>query len=89
MNLGRIVLPILLVLLLPLPADALGMLKLTVIPKDPVAGEEVKITVKTAVTNEPVAGAKVYVKSDILSKTLIGETNSNGELRYVFKEPGT
>ena len=53
------------------------------------AGEEVKITVTTAVTNEPVAGAKVYVKSDVLSKTLIGETDSNGELRYVFKEPGT
>jgi len=65
------------------------LLKLTVIPKDPVAGEDVKIIVTTAVTKEPVAGAKVYVKSDVLSKTLIGETNSNGELRYVFKEPGT
>jgi len=39
----------------------------------------VRIIVTTAVTKEPVAGAKVYVKSDVLSKTLIGETNSNGE----------
>ena len=86
MNVSKIVL--LLILLLPLPAGALGVLKLTVIPKDPVAGEEVRIIVTTAVTKEPVAGARVYVKSDVLDKTLIGETDSNGELRYVFKEPG-
>jgi PGF-pre-PGF domain-containing protein/PGF-CTERM protein len=89
MNPSRIVLPILLVLMLTLPAGASGVLKVTVIPKEPVAGEEVKIIVTTAVTKEPVAGAKVYVKSDFLGKTLIGETDSNGELKYVFKEPET
>ncbi len=85
---GKIAL-ILLTLLLLFPASALGILKVTVIPKDPTAGEEVRILVTTAVTNEPVAGAKVYIKSDVLGKTLIGETDSNGELRYVFEEPGT
>ena len=70
-------------------SNALGMLKVTVVPKDPTAGEEVRIIVTTAITNEPVAGAKVYIKSDVLGKTLIGETDSNGELRYVFEEPGT
>jgi hypothetical protein len=86
---NRVLLPILFVLLLLSPVSALGMLKVTVIPKDPTAGEEVRIIVTTAVTNEPVAGAKIYIKSDVLGKTLIGETDSNGELRYVFEEPGT
>jgi|GEM_PF-687961 len=86
---NRILLPILFVLLLLSPVSALGMLKVTVIPKDPTAGEEVRIIVTTAITNEPVAGAKVYIKSDVLGKTLIGETDSNGELRYIFEEPGT
>jgi hypothetical protein len=86
---GKIVLSILFVLLLLSPASALGMLKVTVIPKDLTAGEEVRIIVTTAITNEPVAGAKVYIKSDVLGKTLIGETDLNGELRYVFEEPGT
>ena len=89
MNMSKIVLSILFVLLLLSPASALGMLKVTVIPKDPTAGEEVRIVVTTAITNEPVSGAKVYIKSDVLGKTLIGETDSNGELRYVFEEPGT
>ena len=89
MNISRIVISILFVLLLLFPVSALGILKVTVIPKDPIAGEEVRIIVTTAVTNEPVAGAKVYIKSDILEKTLIGETDLNGELRYVFEEPGT
>lgn len=68
------------------PANALGMLKVTVMPKEPTAGEEVKILVTTALTNEPVAGVKVYIMSDILAKTLVGETDSNGELRYTFEE---
>jgi len=89
MNISKIVLSILLVLLFLSPASALGMLKVTVIPKDPTVGEEVRIVVTTAVTNEPVAGAKVYIKSDVLGKTLIGETDSIGELRYVFEEPST
>jgi len=86
---NRAVLSILFVLMLLSPASALGMLKVQVIPKDPAAGEEVKIIVTTAIKNEPVAGAKIYIKSDVLGKTLIGETDSNGELRYIFEEPGT
>lgn len=83
------VLSILFVLLLLSPVSALGVLEVQVIPKDPTAGKEVRIVVTAAVTNEPIAGAKIYIKSDVLGKTLIGETDSNGELRYVFEEPGT
>ncbi|RLI85472.1 MAG: hypothetical protein DRO98_06890, partial [Archaeoglobales archaeon] len=60
-----------------------------VISEDLTAGKEVRIVVTTAITNEPVAGAEIYIKSDVLGKTLIGETDSNGELRYVFEDPGT
>ncbi len=75
----RLVLSILFILLLISPVYALGTLKVTVIPKNPTAGEEVKIIVTTAITNEPVTGAKVYIKSGVLGKTLIGETDLNGE----------
>jgi hypothetical protein len=89
MNMGKILLSFVFVLLLVSPVNALGALKVQVIPKNPIAGKEVRILVTTSVTNEPVAGAKVYIKSDVLGKTLIGETDSNGELRYTFEEPGT
>ncbi len=44
------------------------MLEVSFIPKNPTTGEEVRIIVTTGVTNEPVAGAKVYIKSDVLGK---------------------
>ena len=88
-NCCKMVVVLLTVILLQLPVSALGTLKVQVMPKDPVAGEEVRILVMTGITNKPVEGAKVYVKSDIIGKTLIGETDSNGELKYTFEEPGT
>jgi len=88
-NCCKMVVVLLTVVLLLIPVSALGTLKVQVMPKDPVAGEEVRILVMTGITNKPVEGAKVYVKSDIIGKTLIGETDSNGELKYTFEEPGT
>ena len=79
---------LLILIVLLSPVSALGVLKVTVVPKNPTAGEKVKIIVTTAMTNKPVAGAKVYVKSSGLGKILIGETNSNGELIWIFEEPG-
>ena len=69
---------------------AANKLKIDIIPEDVIVGEEAKIIIRDHEGN-PVKKAKVYVAEnhDPSTKvTYIGETNSSGELTYVFEKEG-
>lgn len=89
--LGSSVLNLIKVGVVPEPTKVLkdvNKLKVEIAPEQPIVGEKVKIIVRDS-ENNPVEGAKIYVKKEDGETTCIGETNSRGELTYVFGDRGT
>ena len=70
--------------------DIEPLLTISINPLTPEAGDEVTITVKANLL-DPVQGATVSVKEDIISGSYsnVDTTDSNGQVTYTFEEGGT